>query len=213
MENLIRSMSEVEEQQTLDEVRKQLAEGREPLDLVEALRTAMSMIGERFEKKEYYLSELIMAAEIFNQATALITPQLKRGSGEKKGCVIIGTVQGDIHYIGKNIVASLLSCEGYDVCDLGEDVAPATFVERVKETGARVVGLSALLTVAFESMKKTVDALREAGLREEVKVLVGGAPVDQRVVDYCGADAYGRDASEAVRLVGSYLNQKGEGEQ
>lgn len=207
MENLKKYMSSVEEEPTLDEVKRLLDGGAEPLELVETLREAMSVIGERFEKKEYYLSELIMAAEIFNRAMALITPGLKAESGDKKGCIVVGTVQGDIHYIGKNIVASLLRCEGYDVHDLGEDVKPERFVEKVRETGARFLGLSALLTVAFGAMKETVDRLTEAGLRERVKILIGGAPVNEAVVDYCGADAYGKDAAEAVRLVNTYLEE------
>lgn len=206
MKALIGFMSEIEEQNTLEELKILLAKGAEPLELVEALRTAMAIIGDRFEKKEYYLSELIMAAEIFNQAIALIDPHLKTERGAKMGSVVIGTVEGDIHYIGKNIVASLLRCEGYEIFDLGEDVRPEAFVEKVKETGARIVGLSALLTVAFETMKNTVEKFKEAGLREQVKIIIGGAPVDESVVDYCGADAYGKDATEAIRLVNSFLN-------
>lgn len=201
-----KQMIAIAEEETLGELEKLLAGGAEPLKLIEALREAMSVIGERFEKKEYYLSELIMAAEIFNRAVALITPRLEVKESGGKGAVVIGTVQGDIHYIGKNIVASLLRCEGYAVHDLGEDVKPEAFVEKVKETGAKVVGLSALLTIAFETMKETIDQLKEAGLRDQVKVLVGGAPVDETVAGYCGADAYGKDAAEAVRLVGSYLS-------
>jgi 5-methyltetrahydrofolate--homocysteine methyltransferase len=205
VEKLKEFMIAVEEEPTLDEVRRLLSEGAEPLDLVEALREAMSAIGERFEKKEYFLSELIMSAEVFNQAMELIVPRLEAGgTGEKKGKVVIGTVQGDIHYIGKNIVVSLLRCEGYDVYDLGEDVKPEAFVQKLEETGARILGLSALLTVAFESMKETIDRVEEAGLREQVKIMIGGAPVDEAVVDYCGADAYGKDATEAVRLANSY---------
>lgn len=207
MEQLVQFMTNIQEQDTLGEVGRLLSGGADPLDLIEALRGAMATIGDRFERKEYYLSELIMAAEIFNQATALIDPHLETASGEKKGEIVLGTVEGDIHYIGKNIVASLLRCEGYEVHDLGEDVKADRFVEKVKETGARIVGLSALLTVAFETMKETVDRFKEAGLREGVTIIIGGAPVDGSVLEYCGADAWGKDAGEAVRLVSSYLDR------
>jgi corrinoid protein of di/trimethylamine methyltransferase len=206
LEKLIEYISNIDEKKTLEEVKRLLAEGTDPLILVEALREGMSIIGERFESGEYFLSELIMSAEIFKEAAEVITPYLKPGSGEHKGTIVIGTVQGDIHYIGKNIVATLLRCEGYEVHDLGEDVKPEAFVEKVKETGAKIVGLSALLTVAFDAMKATVEKLKEAGLRDQVKVIIGGAPVNESVVDYCGADAYGKDASEAVKLANSYLS-------
>src|SRR5690554_5906657 len=130
MEQLKKYMADVEERKTLDEVGRLMSEGADPMELVEALRGGMSKIGERFESGEYFLSELIMSAEIFNQAIALITPHLKNGSGKNKGSIVIGTVQGDIHYIGKNIVASLLRCEGYEVHDLGEDVKPEAFVDK-----------------------------------------------------------------------------------
>lgn len=205
MDQLIELMSAVEEEQTLNEVKRLMAAGAEPLELLEALRQAMSVIGERFEKKEYFLSELIMSAEIFDQAVALLMSGLKGDSGGKKGTVVLGTVQGDIHYIGKNLVATLLRCEGYEVHDLGEDVKPETFVAEVQERGADVLGLSALLTTAFEPMKETIDKLAQMGLREKVKVIIGGAPVDESVVDYCGADRCGKDAGEAVQLVNDYL--------
>lgn len=200
-------VSELEEEKALEAVRAALAAGEDPMALVEGLREGMSVVGARFEAKEYFLSELIMSAEIFREAIALIEPRLDGGSGGSKGIVVLGTVEGDIHDIGKNIVGTLLRCEGYDVHDLGVDVAPGVFLDKLRETGAGLLGLSGLLTPAFDSMKLTVEALSQHGIREEVKVIIGGGPVNERVVEYTGADAYGFDAAEAVRLANRYLGE------
>jgi methanogenic corrinoid protein MtbC1 len=191
---------ELEEDKTLTAVKTALAEGVEPLVLVEELRGGMSEIGRRFEENEYYLSELIMSAEIFKEAIELIEPHMGREAEAGKGTVVIGTVKGDIHDIGKNIVASLLRCEGFNVHDLGVDVAPEAFVSKLKETGAPVLALSGLLTLAFDAMKDTVAAVDGAGLRDKVRIIIGGGPVNEAVVEFTGADAFGKDATEAVRL-------------
>ncbi|MDD3718132.1 MAG: cobalamin-dependent protein [Actinomycetota bacterium] len=198
-------LAELREDDTLAEIGKALAAGTDPLALVEGLRDGMSEVGRRFEEKEYYLSELIMSAEIFKQAIGLIEPRLASGSGAPRGSVVIGTVKGDIHDIGKNIVATLLRCGGYEVHDLGVDIPADAFVRKLKETGAPVLALSGLLTLAFDSMKETVDSLAEAGLRGRVKVIIGGGPVNDKVVEYSGADAWGMDASQAVKLVGQFV--------
>lgn len=203
--NIAVLIAELEEDKTLAEVRKALDEGTDPFSLVEALREGMSVVGNRYEAKEYFLPDLILSAEIFKQSIALIEPHLKNESALSKGIVVIGTVQGDIHDIGKNIVATVLRCAGYEVHDLGVDVAPQAFVDKTRETKAGLVAMSGLLTLAFDSMKNTVDALAEAGLRNEVKVIIGGGPVNETVVKYSGADAYGRDPSEAVRLAEQFL--------
>jgi len=195
----------LQEEEALAEVRRVLGEGGDPLSLVEGLREGMSEVGRRFEDKEYFLSELIMSAEIFKEAIALIEPYLTAGAGPSKGSVVIGTVKGDIHDIGKNIVATLLRCDGYEVHDLGVDVPPETFVGKLKDTGATLLALSGLLTLAFDSMKETVESLSEAGLRDKVKVIIGGGPVNEKVVEYSGADAFGVDAAQAVKLAAAYL--------
>ncbi len=205
-ENLASLLADLEEERTLATVKDALASGTDPLVLVEGLRDGMSLVGERFESKEYFLSDLIMSAEIFNQAIALIQPYLKADGASSRGAVVLGTVKGDIHDIGKNIVGSLLRCEGYDVHDLGVDVEPAKFVEKVRETGATLVAMSGLLTLAFDAMKETIESFIEAGLRDKVKVIIGGGPVNQAVVDYTGADDYGKDATSALKLAGHYLN-------
>ena len=196
---------DLEEEETLAAVRGALGEGVEPLTLVEELREGMSEVGRRFEEKEYYLSELIMSAEIFKQAIELIEAKLGGCADASKGSVVVGTVKGDIHDIGKNIVASLLRCEGFDVHDLGVDVSPGAFVSKLQETGAKLLALSGLLTMGFDAMKETVEAVSGAALRESVKIIIGGGPVNESVVEFTGADAYGKDAAEAVRLASGYL--------
>ncbi len=200
------ALIELEEDDVLSGVEAALGEGADPVGLVEQLREGMSVIGKRFEDKEYYLSELIMSAEIFKEAIALIEPHLSGSVGDPLGTVVIGTVKGDIHDIGKNIVTTLLRCEGYDVTDLGVDVPVESFVDKARETGARLVALSGLLTPAFDEMKATVQAMADAGLRSQVKIIIGGGPVNQAVVDYSGADDWGKDAAHAVRLAGQYCS-------
>lgn len=198
-------LSELREREVLEMVRNALEEKVNPLSLVEELREGMAEVGRRFERKEYFLSELIMSAEIFKEAVVLIEPHLAAGQGENKGDIVIGTVKGDIHDIGKNIVAALLRCNGYRVHDLGVDVAPEAFVTKLQETNARLLGLSGLLTLAFDSMKETVRKVEQAGLRDRVKVIIGGGPVNEKVVEYTGADAFGKDAAKAVELARLYL--------
>ncbi|MFW6113320.1 MAG: cobalamin-dependent protein [Actinomycetota bacterium] len=204
-EDLGTMLAELKEDKTLSEIKKALDDGADPLSLVERLREGMTIVGRRFEEKEFFLSELIMSAEIFKQAIELIQPHLGAQESESKGDVVIGTVKGDIHDIGKNIVATLLRCDGYQVHDLGVDVDPAVFVDKLRESGSSLLALSGLLTLAFDSMKETVDSLIEAGLRDQVKVIIGGGPVNDKVLEFAGADAWGKDAAQAVKLAGEYL--------
>ncbi len=147
-----------------------------------------------------------MAGEIMGDITAVVKPRLAdQGPEQKLGKVLVGTVAGDIHDIGKDIVVFMLDVNGIDVLDLGVDVPPETFVEKIKEFQPAVVGMSGLLTVSFEGMKKTVDAIEEAGLRDSVKIMIGGAPVDDFVQAYAGADAWGKDAMTAVSLAKNWI--------
>jgi len=204
-DNISSLIAEIEEEQTLEAVREALSRETDPLSLVAALRDGVAVVGERFESKEYFLPELIMAGEIFKEAINLIDPYLKGETSDSRGTVVVGTVQGDIHDIGKNLVVTMLRCNAFEVHDLGIDVAPEAFVEKVRETGARLVGMSGLLTLAFDAMKNTVEALEEAGLRDRTKIIIGGGPINETVLKYCRADAYGKDPTEAVRLANSYL--------
>jgi methylmalonyl-CoA mutase cobalamin-binding domain/chain len=199
----------LDDEAALAQVRAQLEAGQDPLAIIEMCRLGITQVGERFACGQFYLSELIMAADIFQRSMALVEPHLEAAvAGPGPGMVVIGTVKGDIHDLGKNIVTVLLRCEGFDVVDLGVDVPPERFVEALSETGARVLGLSCLLTTAFASMKSTVEALVEAGLRQEVYVLVGGGPVDERVCKYVGADLFARDAVAGVRACFRFLAGK-----
>ena len=185
---------------------EQLQGGTDPLAIVAACREAMDVIGRRFADGEAFIPELIMAGEIMQGITARLKPYLKAGApGEKLGTVVMCTVQGDIHDIGKDIVVTMLDIAGFEVIDLGVDAQVAKVVETVRDSKARVLGLSGLLTVAFDSMKATVAALDEAGLHGDVKVMLGGAPVTDAVVEFAGADAWGKDAVAAVEIAKTWV--------
>lgn len=178
-----------------------LAENLDPLELInKTMVPAMDEVGRRYEQEEYFVPELLLAARAMKGSLELLRPLLAERGARPTGTVVIGTVRGDLHDIGKNLVASLLEGGGFEVIDLGADVAPEKFIAAVHEKGAQVVCLSALLTVTMPSMKTTIEALKEAGVRDRVKVLVGGAPVTQQYADDIGADGYGESASNAVAL-------------
>ena len=206
-DQLATALADLEETTVLKLAQQRLDVGENTLAILTSCREGMVSVGKRFEAGEYYVSELIMAGEIFKQATALLGSRLKTDAIGQRGKVIIGTVKGDIHDIGKDIVVSLLKAANYDVRDLGVDVPPQKVVDEVKETGATVVGLSGLLTVAFDSMKETIAALGAAGLRPKVKVMIGGGSVSEMVQQYAGADAWGTDAQTAVSLCNQWIKE------
>ncbi len=178
-----------------------LAEGVDPLELVSGhMVPAMSEVGRRYECEEYFVPELLLAARAMKGSLELIRPLLSARGVEPAGRVVIGTVKGDLHDIGKNLVASLLEGGGFEVVDLGADVAPEKFVQAVKDRNANIVCLSALLTVTMPGMKTTMEALKSGGVRDRIKVMIGGAPVTQQYADEIGADGYGENASVAVNL-------------
>ena len=178
-----------------------LAEGVDPLELVSGhMVPAMSEVGRRYECEEYFVPELLLAARAMKGSLELIRPLLAARGDEPTGRVVIGTVKGDLHDIGKNLVASLLEGGGFEVVDLGSDVTPEKFVQAVKDRNANIVCLSALLTVTMPAMKTTMEALKNAGVRDRIKVMIGGAPVTQQYADEIGADGYGENASVAVNL-------------
>ncbi len=174
--------------------------------LNEAMIPAMDEVGRLFEENEYYVPELLIAARAMKAGLAILRPELAASGVEPKGRVALGTVKGDLHDIGKNLVGIMIEGAGFEVVDLGVDVGPEQFVQAVSEQGAQVVGLSALLTTTMPSMQRTVESLQEAGLRDQVKVIIGGAPVTQRYADEIGADGYSRDAASAAKLVKQLLN-------
>jgi 5-methyltetrahydrofolate--homocysteine methyltransferase len=176
-----------------------LAEKADPLKLVqEYMMPAMSEVGRRFECNEYFVPELLLAARAMKAALELIRPLLTASGAKPTARVALGTVKGDLHDIGKNLVAAMLEGGGYEVIDLGVNVAPEQFVAAVKEKGANIVAMSALLTTTMPSMKTTMDALQQAGIRQQVKVIIGGAPITQKYADEIGADGYSESAAGAV---------------
>lgn len=184
-----------------------LADGVPPLDLVNgAMIPAMTEVGRRYQCEEYFVPDLVLAARAMKACLEPIRPLLAAANIPRAGRVVIGTVKGDLHEIGKNIVAAMLEGNGFEVHDLGIDVGPEKFVNEVRARNANLVAMSALLTTTMNSMRATVDALKSAGLRNQVKVMVGGAPISQPFADDIGADAYAEDAVSAVaqarRLVG-----------
>jgi trimethylamine corrinoid protein len=179
-----------------------------PLTVIEeALNPGMQVVGDRYECGEYFIPDLVMAAEAMKAAMAVLEPALKARQEQRQvlGTVVIGTVEGDIHEIGKSLVATMLGAAGFQVYDLGVDVPVAEFVKRVQETGANVVGLSALLTTTMLNQEAVIEALQEAGLRQQVKVIIGGAPTGPEWAETIGADAYAENANEAVGRVKELL--------
>ena len=203
---LVKLLADLKEKEALEYVEGALGKGTEPEVLLQEAKDGMSLVGERFADERYFIPDLIFSGEILKGIVKILEPHLKKGEeGKKGGKVIIGTVAGDIHDIGKDLVVFMLDVNGFDVYDLGIDVPVERFVEKIKETGSKVVGLSGFLTLAFNSMKDTVEAIKAAGLRDEVKIMIGGGQIDDQVKSFTGADAYGRDAMEAVKLARGWI--------
>ncbi len=200
---LVEAIADMREEEALALAKEQLAGGTPPLDILEACREAMAVVGRRFEAGDCFVPELIMAGEVLRQISDLVKPRLTEAApAAKRGRVVIGTVEGDIHDIGKDIVAFMLDINGFEVRDLGVDVPAARFVEAVKDFRPQVVGLSGFLTLAYDPMKNTIQALRAAGFAG--KVMIGGGQIDEQIRQYTGADAYGQDAMAAVGLAKSW---------
>ena len=196
---LATAVADLDEDVVFAILKAELAAGTEPSTLLGLAREGMTLVGERFESGEYYLSDLIMSGELFKQIAQMVVAEASSdGMVESRATVVIATVEGDVHDIGKDIVVNLLRGANYDVVDLGVDVPAATVAKAVQESGATIVGLSGLLTIAFDPMKASVEAVRALGL--PVKIMVGGAPVTEAVREYVGADALGADALDAVRI-------------
>jgi trimethylamine corrinoid protein len=203
---LAKLLSDLKEPEALAFVDKALGEGVDPMELLGDTKEAMNIVGQRFASEEYFIPDLVFSGEILKGIIKKLEPHLKKGEEEKRlGKVIIGTVAGDIHDIGKDLVVFMLDVNGFEVLDLGIDVPVQKFVDTIKETGSTVVGLSGFLTLAFDSMKETVDAIEAAGLRNNVKIMIGGGQMDEQVRDFTGADAYGKDAMAAVKLAKGWI--------
>ena len=191
----------------LEEVKRALAEGVDAKAVMnEALIPAMSVVGERYSSGEFFLPQMMLGARAMGEALQFLKPYLAQGTYEKKGRAVVGTVQGDFHDIGKNIVKIMLEGGGYEVIDLGVDVSPEAFLGAVQKEAPRFVLLSALITLTMDSMRKTVQALEAAGVRGQVVVGIGGAPVTQKFADEIGADFYGSDAYGCVEKCNQLLH-------
>jgi len=203
---LVKLLSDLKEPEALKFVENALAKGVDPMTLLEDAKEGMNIVGQRFANQQYFIPDLMYSGEILKGIVKMLEPHLKKGEKAKRlGKVVIGTVAGDIHNIGKDLVVFMLDVSGFDVLDLGIDVPAQKFVDAVNESGSTVIGLSGFLTLAFDSMKETVDAIKAAGLRSKVKIMIGGGQIDEQVRNYTGADAYGRDAVAAVQLAKGWI--------
>jgi methanogenic corrinoid protein MtbC1 len=203
------AMADLDEDVAIQLVKDAIERGEDALVLLRACQDGMTEVGRRFEREDYCVSELMMSGEIFTSVAEILAPALKAcGGGTSAGTVIMGTVKGDIHNLGKDIVINMLKAANFAVIDLGVDVSPQTFVAKLRSSGARVVGMSGLLTLTFDSMKETVESIRTAGLRDRVKIMIGGRPVNASVCRYVGADDWSTDAQKAVRLAREWIAPK-----
>jgi methylmalonyl-CoA mutase cobalamin-binding domain/chain len=185
-----------------------LKRGHRPMEIVEAMRKGMEEVGRRYERGDYFLPELMMAGETMKEGMEVLRPHLEKGEGGKGTRIVLGTVQGDIHDIGKNIFAMLARASGFEVIDLGVDVPPERFAEVVEKEGAAVLGLSCLITPALPAMQRTVELLEKRGLRQRVKVILGGAPLTEELGRKLGADAAVNDAVKGVEILKSWFPRK-----
>lgn len=205
-EQLSDAIVNIREDEALEITLALIDKGEDPLAILDRCTQAIEEVGKRFEAGTYYLPELLMSGEMLKSISEMVKPHIKQDAvAQKKGKVLIGTVQGDIHDIGKNIVSFLLDINGFEVRDIGIDMPPADFVRAIEEFQPQVVGLSGLLTLAYDAMKETVQAIKEAGLRDKVKVMIGGGQMSEKISDYVGADAYGKDAMHGVNLVKEWI--------
>jgi 5-methyltetrahydrofolate--homocysteine methyltransferase len=204
-ENLVDILADLKEKEALAIVNERLESGEDPMNILADSRKALEIVGNRFADGTYFIPDLVYSGEILKAISDLVRPKLdQEAEVERLGKVIIGTVAGDIHDIGKDIVVFMLDVNGFEVYDLGVDVPIGKFVEKIKETGAKVVGLSGFLTLAYESMKDTVKAIKDAGMND-VKIMIGGGQITEEIMKYTGADAYGKDAMTGVALAKEWL--------
>ena len=199
---LVEAIAEMREEEAVKMAKDMLGSGYDAVKLLGHCREAMEIVGKRYEAGEYFLPELMLAGEMLRAIGDMAKPLIKHDAAEGKtaGTVVIGTVQGDLHDIGKNIVTFMLEINGYKVVDLGIDVPVANFIDSIKQHKPQVVGLSGFLTLAFDAMKETIEAMKQAGLRSGIKIMIGGGQVDEAVKNYTGADAFGLNAMDAVSL-------------
>lgn len=190
-----------------DRVKKALELGASPIEIISSVRKGLEGVGERYEKREYFLMELIVAGNLASEVMSVLKPYIVHGK-KVEGKILIGTVQGDFHDIGKSLVASMTSSIGLDVIDLGVDVSAQKFVDMVRKENPNILALSTLLSIGIPEMKRVIDAIKEAGLRDRVKIIVGGRPITREYALEIGADGYGEDAIEAIKIINQWLSEK-----
>lgn len=207
--DLSKALADLKEDEALEIVREKLNGGADPMGILDEARRGMETVGNRFAKNDYFIPDLVYSGEILKKINEMVKPVLVEGGSEKKGGkVVIGTVAGDIHDIGKDIVVFMLDVNGFDVIDLGVDVPVQKFVDAIKENEAPVVGLSGFLTLAYDSMKQTIEAIDAAGLRDNTMVMIGGGQINDEIMKYTGADAFGKDAVVGVSLAKKWAGTK-----
>ncbi|MBA7499904.1 Methionine synthase [subsurface metagenome] len=204
LETITEAIINLEEEKVLKLIKERIDANEDPIKILEACRKGMAEIG-KGTADEIFLSDLIMAGEIFNEAVELLMPELVSSTSKSIGKIVIGTVEGDIHNLGKDIAINFLKAEGFEVIDLGVDVPAQKFVDAIKEHNPPVVGMSGLLTLSIEPMKKAIETITSANLREKVKVIIGGERTDQSVSDYVGADAWVNDAIDGVKIIKNWI--------
>ena len=204
--DLAKALADLKEDEAVAIVKEKLDAGADPMGILNEAGKGMEVVGTRFSKGTYFIPDLVYSGEILKRVNELVKPKLTSGSDKKTGGkVIIATVAGDIHDIGKDIVVFMLDVSGFEVFDMGVDVPVQKIVDKIKETGAPVVGLSGFLTLAYDSMKETIEAIKAAGLREKTKIMIGGGQITPEIVKYTGADTYGKDAVEAVAIAKKFM--------
>jgi 5-methyltetrahydrofolate--homocysteine methyltransferase len=205
-EQLVNAIADMKEDEALKLAQDMLDAGEDPQMVLDAGKEAMSIVGDRYECGDYFLPELIIAGDMLKAIGELVKPKLhvQATQSAPQGKIVLGTVAGDIHDLGKDVVGFMLDISNFEVHDLGVDVAPEKFVQAIQEVNPEVVGMSGFLTLAFDQMRITIEAIKEAGLRDSVKIMIGGAIMDDSAAQYIGADAYGPDATAAVKLAKSW---------
>ena len=207
--NLVNALADLKEEEALKIVKDRLNANEDPLKILEDARKGMEIVGKRFADSEYFIPDLVYSGEILKAVSEIVKPKMTQAAETKKlGKIVFGTVAGDIHDIGKDIVVFMLDVNGFEVIDLGVDVPVQKFIDKIKETGAPVVGLSGFLALAFDSMKETIEAMQKAGLRDKVKVMIGGGQISDEIRKYTGADAFGKDAMAGVTLAKQWIGAK-----
>jgi methylmalonyl-CoA mutase cobalamin-binding domain/chain len=206
--DLIDAIANLDEERALALVREKIKNGETPLEIVEQCRQGVEQVGKRYSEETYYLSDLIMSEEIFRGVIEILEPYFSSIEQKNGVKIVMGTIEGDIHDIGKNIIINLLRSVGFEVHDLGVDVQPEQFINKIIETRAEILGISVLLTFSINSVKKVIKLIEECGLRDRVTVVIGGYPVNEKIREYTGADYFETEASRAVELIKKIADTK-----